>query len=182
MVQAIGNYKKWYVTRPRPQTHRVYLVDQFLRDIRHGSHVGALRHAAICALDLGNQPLALDDHVLLIEVRLKFEHADLPLNKKYEPVAGLTVMVEETADMLSRTYLPFNKVNTGLNTFLCLSERNGGTDIFDGIKAANYHMRKKGGMGVATIFMQAHDVVDVVKAVLPSPTVAKIAQAADNWG
>lgn len=61
-------------------------------------------------------------------------------------------------------------------------ERNGGAEILDGVKAANLHMRQKGGLGVATILMKAHDVVDVVKVLLPSPTAAKIAQAADDWG
>lgn len=43
-------------------------------------------------------------------------------------------------------------------------------------------MRKKGGLGVATILMKAHDVVDVVKVMLPSPASATQAQAADDWG
>jgi hypothetical protein len=43
-------------------------------------------------------------------------------------------------------------------------------------------MKKKGGLGVATLLMKAHDVIDVVKVILPSAGVAKQAQEADNWG
>ena len=43
-------------------------------------------------------------------------------------------------------------------------------------------MKKKGGLGVATLLVKAHDVVDIVKVILPSPDAAKQAQAADDWG
>lgn len=52
----------------------------------------------------------------------------------------------------------------------------------DSIKEANLHMRKKGGLGVATILMKVHGFVDLVKVVLPSPSAAKLAQDSDNWG
>lgn len=140
----------------------------------------ALRHAAICALDLGNKPLAIDDHVLFVEIKLKFEHANLPPNKKYEPVAGFIMSMEETTGLLSR--LHFCLDNSKIDNAMFFPGQNGGAEILDGVKAANLHMRQKGGLGVATILMKAHDVVDVVKVLLPSPTAAKIAQAADDWG
>jgi hypothetical protein len=43
-------------------------------------------------------------------------------------------------------------------------------------------MKKKGGLGIATLLIQAHDVVDVVKVILPSASAAKQAQSADDWG
>jgi hypothetical protein len=43
-------------------------------------------------------------------------------------------------------------------------------------------MKKKGGLGVATLLVKAHDVVDIVKVILPSPEAAKQAQAVDDWG
>jgi hypothetical protein len=67
---------------------------------RHGSHVDTLQHAAICALDLGHKPSAVDDNVLFLEVRLKSEHANLPPHRKYEPAAGFVLTMEETAEIL----------------------------------------------------------------------------------
>jgi hypothetical protein len=43
-------------------------------------------------------------------------------------------------------------------------------------------MKKKGGLGVATLLIKAHDVIDVVKVILPSAAAAKQAQAANDWG
>ena len=85
---------------------------------RHGSHVEALRHAAICALDLGHNPSAVDDNVLFLEVKLKFEHANLPPHRKYKPSAGFVMTMGETAEMLGmfawpviqvRMSIPFSK-------------------------------------------------------------------------
>jgi hypothetical protein len=67
---------------------------------RHGSHVDVLRHAAICALDLGHKPSAVDDNVLFLEVKLKFEHANLPPHRRYELAAGFVMTMGETAEML----------------------------------------------------------------------------------
>jgi hypothetical protein len=67
---------------------------------RHGSHIDALRHAAICALDLGHKPSAVDDNVLFLEVNLKPEHVNLPPRRKYEPTSGFVMTMEETAEIL----------------------------------------------------------------------------------
>lgn len=67
-------------------------------------HADAFRHAAICALDLGNKPLAIDEHVVFVEKKLNFDHADLPPNKKYEHVARFTMSIKEMANLLSRLY------------------------------------------------------------------------------
>lgn len=58
----------------------------------------------------------------------------------------------------------------------------GGGLLLDSLKDANAHMKKKGGLGVAAVLLQAHDIVDMVKIVLPSPAVTKQVQEADNWG
>lgn len=68
--------------------------------IRHAHHVPALRQAAICALDLGNNPSAVDEKILYVEVKLKIEHQDLPVSQKYEPVNGLVFTFAEAAVML----------------------------------------------------------------------------------
>jgi hypothetical protein len=43
-------------------------------------------------------------------------------------------------------------------------------------------MKKKGSLGVATLLMQVHNVIDVVKVTLPPAGIAKQLQAADDWG
>ncbi|KDR75909.1 hypothetical protein GALMADRAFT_248699 [Galerina marginata CBS 339.88] len=135
---AIANFKKW-----------------------HSLHLGPLRHAAICALDLGHNPSALDNNVLFIEIGLKFGRKDLSANRRYEPVSGFTLTMKETREML---------------------EKIGGKSVLDSLKDANEHMRKKGGLGVAAVILQAHDVVDFVKILLPSPAATKQVQEADDWG
>lgn len=69
---------------------------------RHGSHVPALRHAAICALNLGNNPQALDDGVLFIEVLPKANQEDLPRNRTHMIHAGFTLTMAETREMLGK--------------------------------------------------------------------------------
>ena len=54
--------------------------------------------------------------------------------------------------------------------------------ILDSLKDANAHMKKKGGLGVVGVMLQAHDIIDIVKIILPSPAVAKQVQKDDNWG
>ena len=66
-------------------------------------HLGPLRHAIICALDLGHNPAALDDNLLFIEIRLKVNHSDLPPKRHYEPVGGFTLTMAETREMLGIT-------------------------------------------------------------------------------
>jgi hypothetical protein len=131
--------------------------DQYFR---HGSRLDELRHAAICALDLGNTPSRLDDHVIFIEVKLKLNHAELPQNRKYEPVNGFIMSTEETEELL------------GLS----------GVEILENAKAANLHMRSKGSVGVATLIMKAHDIIDVVKIALSSPEAVRVEQLTASWG
>jgi len=70
---------------------------------RHSLHLGALRHAIICALDLGHHPAALDDNLLFIEIKLKANHSDLPPKRQYEPISGFTLTMAETREMLGIT-------------------------------------------------------------------------------
>jgi len=64
---------------------------------------------------------------------------------------------------------------------LILLGQNGGAGILESSKAANFHM-KTGGLGVAILLMKAHDVVDVVKVILPSAVVVRQAQGTNDWG
>ncbi|PPR07422.1 hypothetical protein CVT26_013738 [Gymnopilus dilepis] len=137
-AQAVADFKKW-----------------------HSLHLNPLRHAAICALDLGHNPAALDDNILFVEVKLKANHKELPPKRKYEPVAGFILTMSETREML---------------------ENLGGNAILDTFKTANEHMRTKGGLGVAVLMLKAHDIVDLVKIILPSPSATKHVQENDNWG
>lgn len=43
-------------------------------------------------------------------------------------------------------------------------------------------MKAKGGVGVAALLLKAHDIVDIVKIILPSPTATKQVQEKDTWG
>lgn len=73
--------------------------------IRHSLHLGPLRHAAICALDLGHNSSALDDNILLVEVKLKVNYKDLPQKRGYEPIVGFTLIMKMTREMLGRIHL-----------------------------------------------------------------------------
>lgn len=137
-AQGVANFKKW-----------------------HGLHLGALRHAAICAFNLGHNPTALEDGVLFIKIKLKSNHEDFHLKRKYEPTGGFTLTMKETREMLGNM---------------------GGAAILDSIKEANLHMQRKGALGVATLLLKADDIVDIVKIVLPSPASVRQEQEADNWG
>jgi len=68
----------------------------------HGSHIAALRHAAICALNLGNNPQALDDGVLFIEVLPKENQETLPRSRTHRIHAGFTLTMTETREMLGQ--------------------------------------------------------------------------------
>lgn len=143
-------------------------------------HLGPLRHAIICALDLGHNSAALDDNLLFIEIKLKANHSNLPPKRQYEPVGGFTLTMAETREMLGITpvflfYMPLPLIQMFKGNL-------GGGPLLDSLKDANAHMKKKGGLGVAAVLLQAHDIVDMVKIVLPSPAVAKQVQEADNWG
>jgi hypothetical protein len=63
-----------------------------------------------------------------------------------------------------------------------LQGKLGGDPLLDNLKEANTHMKKEGCLGIAAVLLQAHDMVDMVEIVLPSPAAAKHVQEADNWG
>jgi len=52
-------------------------------------------------LDLGNNPKAVDNEVLFIEIKLKAEHKDLPVKRRYEPKGGFTMTMDKTKEMFS---------------------------------------------------------------------------------
>ncbi|KAF4621207.1 hypothetical protein D9613_000677 [Agrocybe pediades] len=127
----------------------------------HSLHLASLRHAAICALDLGHRPDAVDKNIIFVKVELKPDHQNLPPKKKYMPVMGFTLTLEEARQMLGYA---------------------GGKSILDSFQDANVHMKKKGGLGVTAVMLQAGDVVDFVKILLPSPAATKHQQDSNNWG
>ncbi|KAF9566779.1 hypothetical protein CPC08DRAFT_740556 [Agrocybe pediades] len=127
----------------------------------HSLHLASLRHAAICALDLGHRPDAVDKNIIFVKVELKPDHQSLPPKKKYMPVMGFTLTLEEARQMLGYA---------------------GGKSILDSFQDANVHMKKKGGLGVTAVMLQAGDVVDFVKILLPSPAATKHQQDSNNWG
>lgn len=43
-------------------------------------------------------------------------------------------------------------------------------------------MQKKGGVGVVAVMLSAHNIIDLVKIMLPAPVTTRLSQAADNWG
>ena len=43
-------------------------------------------------------------------------------------------------------------------------------------------MQKKGGVGVVAVMLSAHNIIDLVKIMLPAPVMTRLSQAADNWG
>jgi hypothetical protein len=98
-AQGIANFKKWSVSPPSSSVSRVFIIPS-----RHGLHVGALRHAAICAFNLGHNPTALEDGVLFVEVKLKSDHKDFHLKRKYEPTGGFTLTMKETHEMLGNIF------------------------------------------------------------------------------
>lgn len=63
-----------------------------------------LRHAAICALNLGHNPSAVDDNALFLQVKLKSEHENLPSHRKYELETGFVMTMGETAEMLGSMF------------------------------------------------------------------------------
>ncbi|KAG5651168.1 hypothetical protein H0H81_009632 [Sphagnurus paluster] len=165
-ANTVAAFKKWC----RPHLH--FQTSHSLtnhRIFRHGSHVPAFRQAAICALDLGSNPSKVDDGVLCIDVKLKPNHESLPTNQKYEPVAGCTLTMQETLQM----------IGTYSNPFPC---PHGGASIIESAKSDSSFMKAKGGLGVVMVMLQAYGYVDIVKVVLPSASVVKAAQQADNWG
>jgi len=131
-----------------------------------------LRHAVICALDLGHNPTTLDSNLLFIEIRQKFNHSDLPPKSQYEPVSGFTLTMAEMPGIIL-----FHPLLTQM-----LQGKLGGDPLLDSLKEANTHMKKKGCLRIAAVLLQAHNIVDMVKIASPSPAAARHVQEADNWG
>lgn len=129
---------------------------------RHASHVDLLRHAAVCALDLGNTPANADTKLLLIEFELKPNHAELPYQDKYFPVGGFDLTMDEARSMLG-----------GMPNGIQLLEQS---------KENHEYMKKKGGLGIATLLLMAHKMVDLTRVVLPSQETARTMQRVDDWG
>lgn len=119
-----------------------------------------MRQAIICALQLASTPTNADDKVVFLKVELKPGHAELQRDQKYQPVGGFEMTRAEARDMLGP----------------------GGGNILDSNLASHEHMKKKGGLGVSPLIIEAHGVVDIVGISLPSHEGAKKAQAAVNWG
>lgn len=139
LAQSIGIFKKW-----------------------HASHVDLLRHAAVCALDLGNTPANTDTKLLLIEFELKPNHAELPYQDKYFPVGGFDLTMDEARSMLG-----------GMPNGIQLLEQS---------KENHEYMKMKGGLGIATLLLMAHKMVDLTRVVLPSQETARTMQRVDDWG
>lgn len=159
LAQSIGNFKKWCVLRQDLSISRELITAPHHN--RHGSNIGIFQHAVICALDLAHKPTNVDNEVLYVGCQLQFNHADLPPDRKYTIRGGFVMTMDETREVL---------------------QKNGGADILESGIAASNHMRKKGCLGVATMLLKAHDIVDVVKVILPSLDVARRIQAEDDWG
>ncbi|KAF9531620.1 hypothetical protein CPB83DRAFT_848472 [Crepidotus variabilis] len=127
----------------------------------HSMHNDALRHAAVCALNLGYKPKAVNENFLFIEITQKPDHQDLPIKRKYAPTGGFTMTLEEVESI-------FRDAN--------------GLAILESFKESNEHMQKKGGVGIVGVLLEAHGVMDLVKIILPTPSATKLNQMADNWG
>ncbi len=69
-------------------------------------HLNTLRHAAICALNLGYNPKAVNDDLIVMEVDLKANHENLPIKKRYTIVGGFTTSFEESEELFSGS-IPF---------------------------------------------------------------------------
>ncbi|KAF5322446.1 hypothetical protein D9619_001799 [Psilocybe cf. subviscida] len=127
----------------------------------HSQHLSALQQAIICALDLGNNPKALDDNMLFVDVSLKPNHAELPIKRKYTILGGFTVTMAEAREMLGPM---------------------GGDALLDSCKEASDHMKAKGAIGMGLILLKAHGMVDLVRVIMPSAAGAKTSQNGDDWG
>ena len=66
-------------------------------------HLNDLRHAGICALNLGYNPKAVNDNLIVVEVDLKPNHENLPIKKRYRIVGGFTTSLEESKEFFSRS-------------------------------------------------------------------------------
>jgi hypothetical protein len=126
---------------------------------RHSSHIALLRQAVVCALDLANTPSNAETKVVFLKVELKPDHAKLQPNNIYRPVGGFDLTREEAREILSPS----------------------GAIILDTGMASHEHMKKKGGLGVAQLILEAHGLVDIISIALPSQEGAKKALATIDW-
>ena len=99
--------------------------------------------------------------MVFLQVELKPDHTKLPPNQKYHLVGGFDMTRDEARDMLAPS---------------------GGSRILESHLASHEHMKKKGGLGVAPLILEAQGLVDVLNIPLPSSKGAKEAQAAMDWG
>lgn len=120
-----------------------------------------MRHAIICALDLGNIPSNADTKILFVQLELKSDHANLQADQKYRVVGGFDMTKDEAHDMLAPS---------------------GGAGILQSNAASHEHMKKKGGLGVSPLILEAQGLVDIVNIPLPSREGAKKAQGSMDWG
>lgn len=67
-------------------------------------HLATLRHAAICALNLGYNSKAVNDNLIVVEVDLKPNHENLPIKRRYKIVSGFTASLEESKKFFSRSF------------------------------------------------------------------------------
>jgi hypothetical protein len=59
---------------------------------------------------------------------------------------------------------------------------SGGAEILKSNLVNHDHMKKKGGLGVAPLILEAHGLVDIVNIPLPSREGARKVQASMDWG
>jgi len=109
----IADFKKWYV--PLLSSIRAHLT----ADFRHCLHYHTLRHAAICALNLGFNPKAVNDGIVLIEVDLKPNHETLPTMRRYMPISGCVGTYEESRIFFSGFISILNRNGGSLFKFHC---------------------------------------------------------------
>lgn len=98
---------------------------------------------------------------MFLQVELKPDHAKLQADQKYRPVGGFDMTRDEARDMLGPS---------------------GGTEVLQSNLANHEHMKKKGGLGVAPLVLEAHGLVDIVNIPLPSREGARKAQTSMDWG
>ncbi|KDQ57632.1 hypothetical protein JAAARDRAFT_58224 [Jaapia argillacea MUCL 33604] len=128
----------------------------------HALQVDLLRQAFICALDLAHAPSAVEDHCIMLRLEQKANASLLPPADKYEPTIGMVLTNDEAIDIL-------NQIGDGKG-------------VMESGKASHEHMKRKGGLGVATLLLEAHGMIDVTRIVLPSLDGARKIQRMDDWG
>ncbi|TFK20961.1 hypothetical protein FA15DRAFT_100458 [Coprinopsis marcescibilis] len=127
----------------------------------HSLHLDSLKHAIVCALNLGKDPNNLSNGIVLVQVEPKPNQKDLPPKRQFTIVGGHTFTMEEAYIMLAA---------------------QGGKPILDSCKRESEHMRKKGGIGLSPVLMMMGDVCDIVKVILPKPADATRMQKENDWG